>query len=74
MGTADSLEKILMPGKIESKSRRRQQKMRWLDSIIDSMDITLGKLQEIVRDVEDWHAAVLHIPHYLLEFAQVYVH
>ena len=58
MGTADSLEKILMLGKIESKRRRGQQKMKWLDSITDSMDITLGNLQEIVKDREAWCAIV----------------
>ena len=59
MRTADSLEKILMRGKIESKRRRGQQKMRWLDSIIDSMDITLGKLQETVKDREA-RCAIVH--------------
>ena len=56
---ADSLEKILMPGKIEGKRRRGQQKMRQLDSITDSMDMSLSKLQKIVKDRGDWHA-VLH--------------
>ena len=55
---ADSLEKTLMLGKIESKSRRRQQRMRQLDSITDSMDMNLSKLREIVKDGGSWRAAV----------------
>ena len=54
---SDSLEKILMLGKTEDR-RRRQQRMRWLDSIIDATDINLSNLQEIVEDREVWHAAV----------------
>ena len=58
MGRADSLEKILMLGKTEGKRRRGQQRMRWLDSITDSMDMNLSKLQAIVEDRGAWHAAV----------------
>ena len=53
-----SLQKTLMLGKIKGKRRRGQQRMRWLETIIDSMDMNLGKLWEIVRDREVWHAAV----------------
>ena len=58
MQRAFSLEKTLMLGKIEGRRKREQQRMRWLDGITDSMDMSLRKFREIVKDGEDWHVAI----------------
>ena len=60
MQRADSLEKTLMLGKTEGRRRRGRQRMRWLEGIIDSIDMGLGELQELVMDREAWRASLIH--------------
>ena len=61
MQSAESLKKSLMLGKIEGRRRRGHQRMRWLDGIIDAIDMNLGKLLEMVRDTEVWRVAVYEV-------------